>query len=358
MSIELQTQSFGARPLFGFIRDGVAGNYDIVYQMARIVRKDVTYDKGLERAAKQVELNAGLDEYSDASARLAAIFHLVRSHVKYVADIAGKVESLKNARQTLSDGYGDCDDLTVLLCTLAGLLGFEEVFIALAKYGKSEASFSHVYAVVYKDKKRYVMDASLPDAKFNEEIKPFEVREIDVFGDISGLDGVSGIYNNAKHYGKQTFKTAVGFVPLVADQLPLGFVASRAFSTGSEMLGQIGNEKLSINATASLINKKLDSIIQRLLSSSIAFDSAKAEALQITSQLGAVEYSKIPSADYDTIKTSIKNKLVFIRNFEDYAKEHNIKVIHLNAHLMLAAGLALTGGIGYTVYQNYKNKRR
>jgi hypothetical protein len=358
MTTELQTQTFDRGAQTAFIRDGVAGNYQIVYQMARIIRNSVTYDKGIEALTKQIEVDNKQDAYSSADDILRSIFNFVKDHVRYTKDIAGKVESLKDARSTLSDGYGDCDDLTNTLCTLAGCAGFEDVRIALAKYSKNESSFSHVYCVVYQDGKRYVLDVSLKDARFNKEIKPFEVREIGVFDDISGLDGVSGIVNNARYYGRKAFKTAVGFVPKVADYMPLGFVAGHAFSQGAEMIGQVGSDKLSINATASIINSKLDEIIKKLLTSSIALDSAQAQAMQIASQFVAVEFPRVSQSDYEVIKNSIKDKLNFIKNFEIYAQSNNIKVVRLNAHFMLIAGLALTGGVGYLMYDGYKNKRR
>lgn len=358
MTTELITQTFNAGLLSGFIRDGVAGNYQIVYQMARIIRNSVAYDKGIADLTKQIEAASGQDAYSSSADVLRSIFDFVKDHVRYTKDIAGKIESLKDARATLSDGYGDCDDLTNTLCTLAGCAGFEDVRIALAKYNQNESSFSHVYCVVYQDDKRYVLDTSLKDARFNKEIKPFEVREIGVFDDIAGLDGVSGIVNNARYYGRKTFKTAVGFVPKVADYMPLGFVAGTAFSQGAEMIGQVGHNKLSVNATASIINSKLDEIIRKLLTSSIALDSAQAQSMQIASQFVAVDFPRVSPNDYEVIKNSIKDKLDFIKNFEAYAEANNIKVVRLNAHFMLLAGLALTGGVGYLVYDGYKNKRR
>lgn len=358
MTTELQTQTFNTGLSTAFIRDGIAGNYQIVYQMARIIRNSVTYDKGIADLTKQIEGANKQDAYSDAADVLRSIFDFVKDHVRYTKDIAGKIESLKDARSTLSDGYGDCDDLTTTLCTLAGCAGFEDVRIALAKYNKNESSFSHVYCVVYQDNKRYVLDTSLKDARFNKEIKPFEVREIGVFDDISGLDGISGIVNNARYYGRKTFKTAVGFVPKVADYVPLGFVASHAFSQGAEMIGQVGQDKLSINATASIINSKLDEIIKKLLTSSIALDSAQAQAMQIASQFVAVEFPRVSQGDYEVIKNSIKDKLNFVKGFEVYAQNNNIKVVRLNAHFMLLAGLALTGGVGYLMYDGYRNKRR
>ena len=93
MTTELVTQGFNTAPSLGFIRDGIAGNYQIVYQMARLIRSSVTYDKGIEALTKQIEAENKQDAYSDAADVLRSIFDFVKDHVRYTKDIAGKVES-------------------------------------------------------------------------------------------------------------------------------------------------------------------------------------------------------------------------------------------------------------------------
>lgn len=362
MSMELQTTESTQGVQTRFIRNGIAGNYDIVYEMARLIRDSVRTDKGIEALAKNILITAGvngndLQTDNGTKAALTAIYEFTRSNVDYLLDIAGKVESLKTARQTLRDGYGDCDDLTVTLATLAGCVGFEDVRIALAKYGAKDADFSHVYCTIHQNGKRYVLDASLSNGKVNAEIKPFEVQEINVFDNINGLDGVAGAFTNARYFGRKAFKTAVGALPLLADYMPLGFAASHAFSQGAEMLGRVNGEQRSINAIGSTINGRLDSIIIRLMQSSIALDVAKAEALREAAQLSMVDLDAVDNASFAVVKKAVQNRLQFIKNFESYAAANDIPVVQLNAHLMLAAGLGVTGFLGYQVAKNYFSKR-
>ena len=62
---------------------------------------------------------------------------------------------------------GDCDDFTMLMCSLLECLGVQwEIVTVAADPGDSER-WSHVYAVaVLEDGRRFPMDAAPPDAKY------------------------------------------------------------------------------------------------------------------------------------------------------------------------------------------------
>jgi predicted transglutaminase-like cysteine proteinase len=160
-----------------YIRDGIAGNYDVVFEMVHLIRQG-NKDYQVKNIAADILERRHLTSYANGTRILQAIFSYVTDKVDYIQDSAGAVESVKSAYRTLLDGYGDCDDLTITTATLAGVLGFEKTAIALAKYEKDDVTFSHVYTVVYYNDKRYVLDASLPNPVFNAEVKPFEVKEI------------------------------------------------------------------------------------------------------------------------------------------------------------------------------------
>lgn len=341
-----------------FVRSGVAGNYEIVYEMIRVIRNSVNYDIGLEHFTKQLLTSHNLDSHSPQIDQLQMVFDFVRSNIKYTLDKAGLIESIKSARTTIADGYGDCDDLTNTIASMTGLLGFEDVRIAMARYSENDTAFSHVYPVIYTtDKKRIPMDASLPDAKLGREVKAIEIKEISVFQDVKGLDGIGGLFNNLLHSGKKLGRVAVDLVPQAAFYLPLGFVSSHALATGAQLLNHTAGKELSLNATASKINKELDKIIVDLIRSRIALDMAKPQALQFASQLSAVEKGRDDLEIYNTVKSSIQKRLEFISNFEAFAKMHNIKVVYLNPSAMLATGLAGAGFGCYMLYKVWDNKR-
>lgn len=358
--MELLTQENSTGPLSrSFIRDGVPGNYDVIYEMIRIIRNSVYYDIQIERIAKDQLQNHGLNSYSSARAQLGVIYRFVKANVAYIQDKAGLVESIKSARVTLADGYGDCDDLTNTIATLVGCLGFEDVRLAMARYFETDTAFVHVYPVVYAEGERFALDATLPNGKIGDEVNALEVKEIPVFTDVPGLDGISGLFNNARHYSKQVAKATVETLPAIATYLPLGFVASQALATGAQLLNKTGiNTELSLNATASKINKELDKTIVALVRSQIALDLAKSYALQVSSQLSAVKVGREDQELYNTVKQSISTRLQFINNFEAFAAEHDITVVFLNPSLILAAGIAGAGFGAYALIQLIRKNKR
>lgn len=83
----------------------------------------------------------------DYGAELRCLHAFVRDHVRYVRDVEG-VETLQTPVQTLNVLAGDCDDKAMLLCALAGSIGFPTRFAAI---GVREQPFSHVMAQVADD---------------------------------------------------------------------------------------------------------------------------------------------------------------------------------------------------------------
>lgn len=342
-----------------FIRDGIAGNYDIVYAMIRITRQSVLYDKGLKDFASNLLSLNGLDAFDQKEAlqtiydfvaksqtvRISENPNTLNKAIAYILDQAGNIESIKGARATLIDGYGDCDDLTILIATLLGCLGYEDVKICLASYNANDTAFSHVYPVVYLEGKRFVLDAGLDNPKFNSEIKPFSVKEISIFGDVIGLDGIGGVYQNLKYYTRQVSQSALKVLPKLGGVLPVGYAASALFSTGASMLNQTNTQTLSSNATASKINQELSQVILALQQNRISYDVAKSYASQVAVQFGVAQNR---DENYEVLKNTITQKLNYIAN---YGKEN--ETVELNPSLMLIAGAGLTGFVGYQLYKTY-----
>jgi hypothetical protein len=352
MSLELITyeNSEGRETARRIIRDGIAGNYEVVYEMIRLIRSSNT-DYRVKNIAAELLTERGFTSYASEETQLRAIFNYVKNSVKYVMDIAGAVESVKSAHRTLLDGFGDCDDLTVTVCSLAGALGFERVAVALAKYSQNETSFSHVYPVIYtRGGARYVLDVSLPDAQFNAEVKPFEIREIFVFDTVKGLDGVSGIWTNTRNFAKKIGNATLKAIPNAVEYLPLGFAGAVAFSGGAQLLNTSNKSSKSFSEIASEINRKLETIINQLVRGEIALDLAQTYAAQSVAQFSLID--DIPNAEsYTTVKASVYQKLAFIKNYEAIAKANGLPVVYLNANAMFLLGAS---GAAYGAYQLYK----
>lgn len=73
-------------------------------------------------------------------AEIRTVFETVRDNVRYTLDI-NNVETLQTPVFTLQHGYGDCDDMAVLIATLLESIGHPTAFEAIS-FGGGE--FSHV----------------------------------------------------------------------------------------------------------------------------------------------------------------------------------------------------------------------
>jgi|FreactTroBogLake_1042271.scaffolds.fasta_scaffold30882_3 hypothetical protein len=106
-----------------------------------------------------VTLNNGLQvryplcRPKDYIAELCCLHAFVRDCIDYRRDVEG-VETLQTPIQTLNVLAGDCDDKAILLCSLAGSIGFQTRFCAIGVRGEP---FSHVMAqVLLEDRGEYV----------------------------------------------------------------------------------------------------------------------------------------------------------------------------------------------------------
>lgn len=357
MSTQLVTYSDNNRASFGVVRDGVAGNYDIALKMIDVIRNSVAMDKGLEDFVKGAGKEhlfgvKGYTSYMPIEDVFERIYNFVHDNIKYAQDLAGKIESIKSARQTLSDGYGDCDDQTILTATILAILGFEPK-IVLAGYGKNK-SFQHIYSVVDHNGKRYVFDTILKDGKLNDEVKASFKDEIGVFDYLPALDGVAGLFFQLKSAARSLKRDAHIAMPTLLGMLPTGFgyVANTLLHTGIGLVADGSLEQRSVNELGTEINAELDSLIQQLYDKSIALDYAKILARQAGMRLGMVEPT---DKNYSIVYESVKRKVDFINNFDNVARTKEINTIYLDGRLMLVVGATIvSAGVYYFIKRSQR----
>src|SRR6267142_3713462 len=111
-----------------WINRGKQGSLQTAMQMARLVREDTVRDEGLQRFAAQILISAGIDSHADKRTVASALCEYVQK-IPYIFDPSGSFDSVSSARQTIAKGFGDCDDLAVLLATLLALVGMEPRFV-------------------------------------------------------------------------------------------------------------------------------------------------------------------------------------------------------------------------------------
>ncbi len=142
----LRVMSSTSGSQYYWIHKGKQGSIQTAAEMARLVREDTAKDEGLQRFAAQILMNAGLDSHAPKRDVIAAIWRYVKQ-IKYIHDPAGSFDSVQNARTTIAKGFGDCDDLSVLLATLLAQVGLTPQFV-LARYKEKSRGYDHVYVDV------------------------------------------------------------------------------------------------------------------------------------------------------------------------------------------------------------------
>jgi transglutaminase-like putative cysteine protease len=87
--------------------------------------------------ASLVQAIAPKDFFSEAE----TVFGFVQSNIRYIQDI-NEVETISPPQWVLANGYGDCDDFSVLLASMLESIGHKCRFMAISFEGPED--FSHV----------------------------------------------------------------------------------------------------------------------------------------------------------------------------------------------------------------------
>lgn len=339
---------------FGNIQTGIRGNYDIALRMIELTQATVDFDKGFERSIKQLAASKGIDSYSYPEQLFQFIYNFVKQHVKYIKDNAGNIEHVKNARRTLSDGFGDCEDLSILTASILACFDYKPFFV-LANYNANDTTFTHVYTVVYVNGKRFVFDNAYPNGQLNSEAQSKQSIEIGVYDNNNQFHGAKQFLYQGKQLVNKLKNDTLNVVPTLLTYLPtgFGFIATTAINAGLQMVNE-QNGVTSLNAIASNIIKQLDEIIVKLVNATIAFDYAKTQAKQIALNLQLADLKPQDKENLPVIAASIKTRLDFINNFPNYAANKNIKLIELNGKLIVVTGLGVAALTAMYLYKNRK----
>jgi len=143
---------YGARAEFCQIPGGIEGVRETLRRMVKIARhflKPSSLDYEAIQSLLVVRITAQRAVHhcreKDYLSEVTALHRLVRDDIRYVGDHL-TAETLQYPDKTLAIGSGDCDDKSLLLCTLAHCIGYPSRFCAIAV--NDEDSFSHVSAQI------------------------------------------------------------------------------------------------------------------------------------------------------------------------------------------------------------------
>jgi hypothetical protein len=146
---------------------GDAGVAQTIELMKKLIDQGVK-DPAINRYAIDSLRNFGAEQHDPVSAA-RAIFDTVSANFFFVNDPvgpSGAKETLRWPRVTLDLKAGDCDDFTVLICSLLGTIGLATRIVTVASDPRDPSQFTHVYPEVEIDGEWIPMDAARPDSQF------------------------------------------------------------------------------------------------------------------------------------------------------------------------------------------------
>lgn len=140
----------------------IAGNY-----LGYLNKVDYR-DEQLNLLAIRTVADTGDDELAKAK----ALLDFVSNEIHYVSDPNDGVEFVRDPVTTIISGGGDCEDQTVVLCSMLESVGVktymaftpDHVF-ALVSFSKTYPELAHLPYIDIEGKKAYILDAADPGAE-------------------------------------------------------------------------------------------------------------------------------------------------------------------------------------------------
>jgi hypothetical protein len=130
----------------------------------------------------------------DVAGEARAIYESVRRNLRFTRDIRGK-ETLHSARELVRLRMGDCDDYTILMCSLLESIGLRARIKTVANDERDPETFTHVFPEVSLNGKWVAVDAARRQPAFGKAPRfSFRTRVWDTqspeFMDVAGLNGL------------------------------------------------------------------------------------------------------------------------------------------------------------------------
>ncbi len=177
---------------------GDAGVAQTIRAMRRLIEQGKK-DPKVHEAAAVIIRSAGVPAF-DWAGEVQAIYTWVLGNIRFTRDVYGK-ETLHAAPEILRLQIGDCDDFTILLCSLLGTIGHKTRILTISK-PEDERNFSHVFPQVLLNGHWVTVDAARRNAAIGrnpenvERVRVWDTAS-DNFVDVEGLAGPRAMHGPA-----------------------------------------------------------------------------------------------------------------------------------------------------------------
>jgi len=177
------------------LAEGDAGVEQTIRQMRRLIEAGKK-DPLVHEAAARIIRSSGIPAY-DWLGECRAIYEWVKRNIRFTRDVYGK-ETLHAAPEILRLGIGDCDDFTILICSLLGTIGIKTRIVTVSNRGEDPEQFSHVYPEARVEDRWIPLDAARRNPYFGRAPENFFRKRIwdtssDEYIDVQGLNGPAGV---------------------------------------------------------------------------------------------------------------------------------------------------------------------
>ena len=175
---------------------GDTGVEQTIAQMRRLIEQGKK-DPQVHEYAAAIIRSCNVPAF-DWNGEARAIFEWVRRNIRFTRDVYGK-ETLHSAPEILRLGIGDCDDFTILICSLLATIGAKTRIVTVSNHAEDPSQFSHVYPEVKIPNGSWIpLDAARRSPAFGRGPENYFRKRLwdttsDDFIDIEGLQGPAGV---------------------------------------------------------------------------------------------------------------------------------------------------------------------
>lgn len=177
-----------AVPLAG----GDAGVQQTIRAMRRLIEQGKK-DPLIHELAAQILQRAGVAAF-DWRGEVQAIGEAVGRNVRFTRDVTGK-ETLHAARDIVRLRIGDCDDFTILICSLLETIGCRTRIVTVSNHPEDPGQFSHVYPEALVQGEWIPVDFARRSPSFGKGPENYFRKRVwqgaDDYEDVAGLSGGS-----------------------------------------------------------------------------------------------------------------------------------------------------------------------
>jgi len=129
-------------------------------------------------------------------AAIRAIGEWVGRNIRYTPDVTGK-ETLHGATDVIRLGIGDCDDFTILICSMLGTIGVSCRIVTISSHSLDPAQFTHVFPEALAGQRWIPIDFARRNPRFGKGPERWARRRhwkttSDEYEDVAGLAGYGG----------------------------------------------------------------------------------------------------------------------------------------------------------------------